>query len=224
MEMGRNKTVEAHIGELRCCAIAVILRQDLLTGKEMKPELKVCLSKISEVLRKYDSVGMQPQYNMMMCLFDGEKEQVALDFMKELEELHIDGVEKLNPVRNACYVDKRYLEGIYKNVQVALPPREVDEAIVEMLEEYCFEWRFTQDPVADIFAYIGELGGGRNLQFIIQHGTKRFAAGMNNGTLRQTENLIGYWKGILKDTEKDVIDWCNNHKGIAKIYRESAQA
>lgn len=222
--MGKNKPVEAHIGELRCCAISVAIDKTLLEGKEMKPELKVLLGKVSEVLKKYDSVGMQPNYNMMMCLFDATKEDVALAFYNELVSLKIEGVVSINPVKNACYIDMRYLEGMYKNVQVALPPRDVDEAIIEMLEEYCFDWKFTQDPVSDIFAYIGDLGGGRNVQFIIQHGNKRLAAGMNNGTLRQTENLVGYWKRILQDTESDLIDWSNNHKGIAKIYREHAQA
>ena len=220
----KNKQVEAHEGELRCCAITISFKKEIIEGKEMKPELKVCLSKISETLRKYDSLGMSPQFNMMMCLFDGEKEKIALQFMEEIQSLTIDGIESIKPVSNACYIDKRYLEGMYKGVVVALPPREVDTAIIDLLEEYCFEWRFTQDPLADVFAYQGELGGGRNVQFIIQHGNVRMAAGINNGKLRQTDNLIGFWKVILKETESDIIEWCENHKGIAKIYREELQA
>ena len=32
------------------------------------------------------------------------------------------------------------------------------------------------------------------------------------------------WKKILEDTENDLIYWSDTHKGIAKIYKENAQA
>lgn len=218
--MARNKCrpIETHEGEIRCCAVAVSIDPNLLYEDNTPEQLKTILNSIGKTLKKYDSLGVQPNFSVVICLFKDDKEQVALEFIKDLESQKINGITKINPVKNACYIDERYLKGEYEGVQSTLPSREVDKAIKTILEKYCLEWKFTTEPLADIFAYVGELGGGRVVHFIIQHG-QRMAAGLDNLTARITENLVSNYKSILADTEKDIIEWSENHKGISKIYK-----
>lgn len=218
--MARNKckAIESHIGEVRCCAVAVSIDPTLLYVDAKPDELKTILNSIGKTLEKYENLGVQPNFALIICLFRDDKEQMAIDFIKDLENQKIEGIMKIQPVKNACYVDERYLDGEYKGVQSTLPPREVDEAIKNILVKYCLEWKFTTEPLADIFAYQGELGGGRNVHFIVQHG-KRMAAGLDNLTVRVTENLVSNYKNLLLGVEKDIIEWSENHKGISKLYK-----
>lgn len=222
--MGKNKkNVEVHTGEVCCCAVAVFLNPNLIFTTTATEELKALLSKIGDTLKKYNNLGVQPNPSVVFCLFRDNQEQNALDFVKDLESQNIDGITSIKYVKNACYVDERYLSGEYEGVQSTLPSREVDKAIKDILEKYCFEWKFETEPLKDMFTYIGELGGGREVFFIFQHGNK-MVAGLQNSTARMTENIPAQYKMILTDLEKEIIEWSDNHKGISKIYNAGGEA
>ena len=213
--MARNNYVEAHIGEVRCCAVMIPVEKKLLdqvTPAGIGNEMKAFLKNLKEHAEKYDYVGMQCLPEKVMVLFKDINQDNALSFFRDLEADKYVGVKL---VSNACYVDERYLEGMYKGVQVSLPPREVEKQITSLLDKYCFDWKFTQDIRADVLAYVGDLGG-REVHIMVQHGNKRMAGGLYNGTVRQTESMLGFWKRILADIEQDISDWRLDHQGVCK--------
>lgn len=203
-------------GYKQCYAVAIELDGDLLVGKEMGEELKSVLSKIGTTLRKYSYVGLQPMYKVLMCYFDMTAEKIAKEFVDDIKAQNIKGIVSIYPSDKSAYIDSRYLSGMYKEVQVTLPPPYLEERIVEILNEYCFDWEFTQEPLSDMLTYVGNLGGGRQIYFVVQHGNKRLAVGIDHSDLRTTDQVSNYYKKMLDDLENEIVEWCEDHPSICK--------
>ena len=223
--MGKNKYIyKPKEYEVRCCGVQVFvgaLDEIKLTGNwehDSNPEnfdsmvdeeTKKKLLEPTEIAKQMGYFGAIPNLPHLIILFKDNEGQKALDYYKKMTELKYD----VKLVKNALYVDSRYLQGDFAGKLTTLPPDYIDKAIRELFDKYGDEIVITDDPVKDTIIYSTDLGG-REIHAIICGGDKMLSIGMTNGMAFSSVSPTRDYKRMLADFEQIIIAWRKDHPGL----------
>lgn len=224
--MGRIKNIQAPKPyEMKCCSVQVELDTEKLKLLDAKTpeELGAVPKEVQEHImfpatlgKQFDYVGATPQIPFVYIMFKFDEQQKAVDYFKAITEKGY----KAKLVKNPVFVDTRYLEGEMKGKLVSLPPDYIDKAIRDLFNKYGSGLHIEEDIQSDSLEYIADLGG-REIFAFVGGGDKMLALGMKNGLALQTANPCGFYKKLLADFEKEIIEWRNEHSGCCKKIAEA---
>ena len=89
----------------------------------------------------------------------------------------------------------------------------------ELFDYYCNEVEKSESQYG--LEWQGDLGGGRTLYALLGRGCCGFVIGMNNGAMLTTEQVKKYHSKMLKDYEKIIKQWRDDHTDCCKKIEEN---
>ena len=214
--MNKDKALKnqgAH--EVACYAVAVACGFDMASD----------LAKAETLFRKVQDIA-KPMHPLCACIAPKRTDAFAILF----PVADVDGEARANQVvamlaenglkadilKEPVYADNRYIEGRYQHFVVSLPPDDVEERIVSLMDKYCHDWEAKENPMLDTLFYEGDIGGGRMVCVFVQSGNRAIGAGISGGEMRYSRSMSKEWPNVLSDFESDLDLWVSDHPGIAK--------
>jgi len=206
--------------EVPCFAVCILYDEKVMNlifseDPDEKKFVESYFKAITAIADSHKHFGVSNSGNSLVVLVDAREKGAEFTAIEIVNDYVSKGyVAKMS--KRIAIADGRYKKEPYDGFLVELPPYEIEQEIIKLLEDYCYSWKVTQYPRNEILFYDGDLGGGRSVTIAVQGGHERISAGMNNGTMHHTKHVRDYWKDVLGGLEKDILEWQKDHPSIAK--------
>ena len=209
-----GKKIVLGINELACICVLVLLKElGLEPPKPMPKENKAKLDELVAISKEYGSVGSlapSPEYFGFLFHVETHREK-SKEFFHKLEE------KGYNPkvANRACIIDKRYMEGQrFDGFMVDIPPQYIDDEIVNFFKKYADDEdiKLKQDVLKGLLIYECELYPGKVIH--IMYNRFFFGGGLTFRNAIATQFPQRDYKRVLRDIERDVDEWYDDHPGL----------
>lgn len=220
--MGKKNLIG--VNDIMCVAVLIPMKKlglpklnDEEPPKRGMPEInREKVNEIIEVSKKYGGIGatmIKTEYFAILMDSSQWKEK-GKDFFDWCYQKEYD--PKI--ADKSCIVDKRYMEGgIYEGVVVDIPPQYIDDAIRNLIKQYCDEIIVTQVLQSGLLMFEGELYP--EVKITIMYNKGFIGGGMKHNVAYCSQYPTRDYQRILKEVENQIINWINNHEGV---YRHDA--